>query len=360
MAGRSRRRKKIRLSLAGVVLLDILLFVLGMITMVIMIRSNHPGRKSAIDSTSPEEIATIVALSNYAATQTQPENTPVVAATQTQPENTPAVAVPAAEESSDATQEAEQTQTPVVPGDFSAVFPAEDTGEGALLSYQSDRLRIAITKEQAYGATYFVADVWVKDIQAFHTAFAKNAYGRGQHEMPLQIANRANATFAVSGDYYSARIEGVVVRNGQLYRDVMSDDVCILSTDGTMQIYRRDAFSSIETIDSTVWQAWAFGPVLVENGVASDTSGSNIRVKNPRSAIGYYEPGHYCFIVVDGRQKGYSDGMTLDELAATFESLGCRTAYNLDGGATAMMVFQGELVNQPTNGGRTSSDIICF
>jgi len=347
MAGRTRRRKKIRLSFAGVVLLDILLFVFGMITMVIIILSSRSARKSAIDSASQEEVATIVALSNPVATQAQPERTP-------------AVASPTADESSDATQEPEQTPTPAVPGDFSAAFPKQDTGAGALLSYQSDRLRIAITKEQAYGVTYFVADVWVKDIQAFQTAFAKDSYGRGQHEMPLQIANRANAIFAVSGDYYGARTEGVVVRNGRLYRDVMSDDVCILRTDGTMKIYARDSFSSIETIDSTVWQAWAFGPVLVENGVVSDTSASSIRVKNPRSAIGYYEPGHYCFIVVDGRQEGYSDGMSLDELAATFAALGCKTAYNLDGGATAMMAFQGKLVNQPTNGGRTSSDIICF
>jgi exopolysaccharide biosynthesis protein len=140
----------------------------------------------------------------------------------------------------------------------------------------------------------------------------------------------------------------------------MGNDVCILRNDGTMQVYQKGSFSSIDTIDETVWQAWAFGPALVENGVVSDTSGSKIRVKNPRCAIGYYEPGHYCLVVVDGRQKGYSDGMTLDELAQTFATLGCETAYNLDGCATAMMVFQGAVVNQPTNGGRTSSDIICF
>ena len=113
-------------------------------------------------------------------------------------------------------------------------------------------------------------------------------------------------------------------------------------------------------LDDTVWQAWAFGPALDENGAVCDTSDSKIKVKNPRGAIGYYEPGHYCFIVVDGRQSGYSDGMTLDELAHTFASLGCVRAYNLDGGATAMMVFQGAVVSQPTNGGRSSSDIIYF
>lgn len=245
-------------------------------------------------------------------------------------------------------------------GDFSAVFPTADTGTNALFSYQSDTTKIAITKIQKNDVTYFVADVWVKTIDAFHTALADGTYGRGFHEMPLKIASENQAVFAVSGDYYGAREQGVVVRDGVLYRDVMGDDVCILKKDGTLNVYQKGSFSALDMLDSSVWQAWAFGPALVENGKVCDTSSSKIKVKNPRSAIGYYEPGHYCFIVVDGRQSGYSVGMSLDELAGTFAALGCVTAYNLDGGATATMVFQGAVVNQPTNGGRSSSDIIYF
>ncbi len=251
-------------------------------------------------------------------------------------------------------------ENPTANGDFSAVFPAYDTGADALYSYQTDTVRIAIDRVQANGITYFVADVWVRSIDAFRTAFAKGAYGRGLHEMPLKIAKDNQAVFAVTGDYYGAREQGVVVRNGVLYRDVMSDDVCILKTDGTLNVYEKSSFSTIGMLDDAVWQAWAFGPALVEGCVACDTSGSKIKVKNPRCAIGYYEPGHYCFLVADGRQSGYSDGMTLDELADAFVSLGCKTAYNLDGGATATMVFSGAVVNQPVNGGRSSSDIICF
>ena len=245
-------------------------------------------------------------------------------------------------------------------GDFSATFPTYDTGADAILNHQDDNLRIAIHKVHADDVTYFVADVWVKQIEAFHTAFAMDAYGRGLHEMPLKIASEQKAVFAVSGDYYGAREDGLVVRNGELYRDVMSDDVCVLRRDGTMRVYPRGAFSALDDADDSVWQAWAFGPVLVQDGAICDTSSSKIKVKNPRCAIGYYAPGHYCFIVVDGRQRGYSEGMTLVELANTFADLGCETAYNLDGGATAMMVFEGSLVNHPTNGGRASSDIICF
>ena len=250
--------------------------------------------------------------------------------------------------------------TPAAHGDFSATFPTGDTGVGAQYSFQGETTKIAIHKVQSDGVTYFVADVWIKNINALHTALAKGTYGRGFHEMPLKIANDNHAVFAVSGDYYGAREQGVVVRDGVLYRDAMGDDVCILKTDGTLQLYQKDSFSTLEMLDNTVWQAWAFGPALVENGTVRDNSDSKIKVKNPRGAIGYYEPGHYCFIVVDGRQSGYSDGMTLDELANTFVSLGCVSAYNLDGGATAMMVFQGAVISQPTSGGRSSSDIIYF
>lgn len=345
---------------SGVLLIvrDALLFLMCLLTFVLIyVVSPQTLSPSAAASETALSDLTIASQNggDAIAEQTQaPEESALLAADASAATPTPEPA---------ATPEPSASPTPDLPssnGDFSATFPSADTGADALLSYQSDSTRIAIDKVQADGVTYFVADVWVKNIESFHTALAKGTYGRGIHEMPLKIASDNQAVFAVSGDYYGAREQGVVVRNGVLYRDVMGDDVCILKKDGTLSVYQKGTFSALDMLDDTVWQAWAFGPALVENGAACDTSDSKIKVKNPRCAIGYYEPGHYCFIVVDGRQSGYSDGMTLDELANTFVSLGCETAYNLDGGATAMMVFQGSLVSQPTNGGRSSSDIIYF
>ena len=54
------------------------------------------------------------------------------------------------------------TSAVYTPGDFTAAFPSADTGVGALHSYQSDDLRIAINMVQANDVTYYVADVWVK------------------------------------------------------------------------------------------------------------------------------------------------------------------------------------------------------
>jgi exopolysaccharide biosynthesis protein len=259
--------------------------------------------------------------------------------------------------------EVQATATPVptyAPGDFTASFPMEDTGVGAAYSYQSDSLRIAVNKVQENGITYFAADVWIKDISLFQTAFAGGQYGKGQRDVPLDMAEENNAILAVTGDYYGARSSGVVIRNGELYREKTYEDVCVLYFDGTMETFTEHEFDLDSAIVKKAWQAWSFGPELLKDGLAIEEFGSSISGKNPRCGIGYYEPGHYCLVVVDGRQTGYSSGMTLAEFSSLFYSMGCKAAYNLDGGATAQMVFQGELTSRPTGGGRKSSDIIFF
>ena len=252
------------------------------------------------------------------------------------------------------------TPTPVT-GDFSASFPAEDTGSGALYSYQTDSVRIAIKRVQENDVTYFVADVYVRSIDALKTAFAKGEYGKSIYEFPLKTAQSNGAVFAVTGDYYSARSRGVVIRNGTLYRDVPSDDVCVLYLDGEMKTYESASFSLSDAALRGVWQAWSFGPPLLsETGARLTEFDSSLTERHPRSAVGYYAPGHYCFVVVDGRQSGYSIGMHLTELSALMERLGCKQAYNFDGGATAIMMFQGNVINQPYKGGRESGDIVYF
>jgi len=98
--------------------------------------------------------------------------------------------------------------------------------------------------------------------------------------------------------------------------------------------------------------------MLLQDGKPMEKFNSVVTPRNPRAAIGYYEPGHYCFVLVDGRQDGYSRGLSLKELSQLFYELGCKEAYNLDGGQTAVMAFMGQLANRPYNGGRDVSDII--
>lgn len=250
------------------------------------------------------------------------------------------------------------------PGDFSQTFPNYDTGVGALHSYQSDTLRIAITKTESNGTVYFVADVWVRNIDEFKTAFAKDQYGQGINDGPTAIARNNRAILAMTGDYYSARAKGVVVRNGVLYRNTAYSDVGVLYDDGVFETSTKQEFDINSAVERGVRHAWSFGPQLLIDGKPvtkmSDEYAWAIQGANPRAGIGYYEAGHYCLVVADGRQRGYSIGATLQEFSRFFYDLGCKAAYNLDGGQTAKMLFDGEAVNNAYRGGREVSDIIYF
>lgn len=267
--------------------------------------------------------------------------------------------VGAPEETSGEPEPAPETDT--VPGDFSAAFPDTDTGIGADYSYQMDDLRIAVSMVRENGVAYFAANVWVKNIELVKTAFASDGFSSGVTASVRRMAKENGAILAVSGDFCGAHRSGTVIRNGVLYREENGDkDVCVLYYDGTMKVYTADEFSVDKAVTNSAWQAWSFGPGLLENGRAVTEFRSSVARANPRCAIGYYEPGHYCLVIVDGRQEGYSTGMTLAGLSALMEKLGCEEAYNLDGGATAEMVYDGETISSPSNGGRASSDIIYF
>lgn len=236
----------------------------------------------------------------------------------------------------------------------------------AVNSYHSDTIDF-VTNMIELGSggdkiTYYVSDIYVSNIKYLKTAFAYGEYGKNLRDRTLEIAQENNALLAISGDFYGNGETGLVIRNGVLYRDVMNDaDLCVLFTDGTMKTYTPEEITLEELIDQGAWQAWTFGPGLLDGDGAILTSfntTSYLNSTNPRCAIGYVEPGHYVFVVVDGRDPGYSKGVTLSELASLMVDAGCKVAYNLDGGKSASMVYEDEYVNIPCEGGRSISDII--
>jgi exopolysaccharide biosynthesis protein len=106
------------------------------------------------------------------------------------------------------------------------------------------------------------------------------------------------------------------------------------------------------------WQAWCFGPSLItDDGDRNPALDYRYKSKHPRTVLGYYAPGHYCFIVVNGRDGGI-EGASYYELYDIATSLGCKLAYNLDGGNTSVLVFNDTMLNNPGSEGRRSSDII--
>lgn len=217
--------------------------------------------------------------------------------------------------------------------------------------------------------TYYVADVQVSDATAVRSALANNAYGTNITALPSTMATENGAVLAVNGDYYGFRTDGILIRNGVIYRDDGVRDGIAFYTDGRVEVYDETSTSAQALLDAGVWNTLSFGPALVQGGsvldgidsVEVDTNFGNhsIQGTQPRTALGAIADGHYVFVVVDGRDKGYSRGVTMTELAQIMADLGCDCAYNLDGGGSSTLWFNGSVVNQPSNGGeRETSDIL--
>ena len=176
--------------------------------------------------------------------------------------------------------------------------------------------------------------------------------------LPSEIEDAAgavNAAFAVNGDFYP--MQGVTaIRNGTVLNSCVSGyDLCVLYEDGSMRCFRGWELGTQEEVNEALdgaWQAWSFGPTLLnEDGSAitdfSDRTIEYLTRDHPRTAIGYYAPGHYCLLSVSGYQ-GEFPGVSLEKLSAFFASLGCRCAYNLDGGTSTHVWYHGREVGFPS------------
>lgn len=227
-------------------------------------------------------------------------------------------------------------------------------------TYTGRNLSVTFFTGQMNASVYYVQDIYLRDIDCLKTAFGQDTYGKGYTEDFLSMAQRNNAVGAINGDFYYMGSLSVIVRNGTLYRDSVDpmESVLALFEDGTMEVYENGQFTVADLIGKGVLQTWSFGPSLLDhNGKAVTEFTRKNPEANPRTVIGMVEPGHYMFIVVDGRQDGYSEGMTYVELAQLSEQLGLTVSYNLDGGGTTRMIFGDSVVSSPSEG-RELSDIV--
>ncbi len=233
-------------------------------------------------------------------------------------------------------------------------------------SYSDNNIKITIETLRQYDTTVYVADVVLSDASYLKTALAQNSYGRNIKETTSAIAEENNAILAINGDYYGFRNTGIVLRNKVLYRNAVrnSGDDLIIDTLGNFSIASESSID-INSLDiSKISQIFSFGPALIENGeitVNNKSEVSQSKSSNPRTAIGQISSLHYVIIVSDGRTSE-STGLSLLELAEIFKEKECIWAYNLDGGGSSAMYFNGNIVNNPTDGKsigeREVSDIV--
>lgn len=257
-----------------------------------------------------------------------------------------------------------------------AEFSFPDTflpeGQPAILSetgYRSQSVAIEITSMRVDHSDVYIADIHLRDVRCLRRAFGGGAWNTKSLRV-RELAEEAGAILAMTGDNAHGLSGSWLIGNGELLQDKPNAerDLCLLYKSGEMRtVLAQDIDNEWLAAEAQqLWQVFCFGPALLdEDGKALTVFNSNVKPANPRSVIGYYEPGHYCFVQVDGRgtasklDRGRtSRGLTMAQLAAFMEELGCQAAYNLDGGQSSMMWFGDDVISTPYKGGRRVGDVV--
>ena len=243
----------------------------------------------------------------------------------------------------------------------------KSTAQSSDTTYKTDDTSITLSTYREYDTNIYVAEVELSKNAQIETAFAQNSYGKNVTATTSSMAESSAAILAVNGDYYGARDNGYVIRDGIIYRSSAKADQedLVIYKDGSMKIINESEVSAQELVDDGAVTVLSFGPALVEDGKVSVSQNDEVgkaMASNPRTAIAITEDNHYLFIVSDGRTDE-SEGLSLYELATFAASLGAETVYNLDGGGSSTMYFNGNVVNNPTTNGwdiseRGVSDIV--
>ena len=257
--------------------------------------------------------------------------------------------------SSGSSSDSSSSQSSTSSGASSSSSAGSSASASSQDSYNDGKISVEYKEYTVSGTTVHVAEVSADSAAYLKTAFAQGSYGKNVTATTSDIADSVNAVLAINGDYYGAREKGYVIRNGKIYRstaDAGAEDLVIYK-DGSFGIINESEITAEQLLAKGAVQTLSFGPALIENGkvsVDSDDEVGRAMASNPRTAIGIESDGTYLFVVSDGRTDE-SEGLSLLELAQFMQTLGAETAYNLDGGGSSTMVFNGSVVNTPTGGG---------
>ena len=244
---------------------------------------------------------------------------------------------------------------------------------GSTIKYYCDETILAIAWKEALGnSAVSFGEIKTADGSQIRRYIANNSYGSDVQLYASDMARDVNAVIALNGDFYAFRKMGVTVYSRQLYRNEGKNlDTCFVTADGDLVFAHRgelknDADTKSFLQEHNVVFSLSFGPILVEDGVlqSPESYGSypigEINNIYSRSGIGQLGERHYLIATL-GEQGPYNTRAQLYTFAGYLAAKGCESAYALDGGQTATMIFNGRTFNRVDwDSERTMSDIVYF
>lgn len=247
----------------------------------------------------------------------------------------------------------------------SGEYILEDPDAG-IWRYCSETLRIEVirkTETKPDKMVWYEAEVWSrKEIFGFVTNEPGKHFSNA--DWPTKVCSKNGAVLAINADYASNRWNnthypkqrykvGILLRDGEIMSTETKPsgntsfpnlDTLATYPDGHLEIYDSKELTAEEYKEKGAVDVLAFGPWLIRDGeIRSNLKRYATNNRNPRTALGMIEPGHFIAVMVEGRHKK-SKGCTLVQLADIMKEKGCVQAMNLDGGETSCILFMGKQI----------------
>ena len=235
--------------------------------------------------------------------------------------------------------------------------------------YRDDTIIVELEQKRMYDSDVFIAYVKIATPSQLRTAVAGQKIGSSSTNHTTTISKNYNGIVAINGDYFTNTKAGYIVRMGETYREKTSQNMDLLLIDelGDFHIYlhghdvQENGVASFLS-EHEIVNGFFFGPALVVDGEVQEIPENyqfDPHQKNPRAGIAQLGVLTYALVVVNGRTS-QSEGVTLAEFADIMGQLGAEHAYNLDGGNSATLAFNGEVYNDKPQAERSVTDIIYF
>lgn len=236
--------------------------------------------------------------------------------------------------------------------------------------YDDETISVRMEQLRMFDSDVFIAYVKIASPTQLRTAIAGTKMSKEKTAGTSDIAKAYDAVVAVNGDYYLKAKTGHIVRMGEVYREKPSNDLDMLLIDeyGDFHLCKKGkkvqaAFVEEYKKEYSIINGFLFGPALIIDGeVQQDLTNYGYYAAhsdNPRAGIAQLDKLTYAVVVVNGRTDA-SEGVTMQEFAEIMASVGAKQAFNLDGGNSATLVFNGEIFNAKPQKERGILDILYF
>ena len=213
--------------------------------------------------------------------------------------------------------------------DLYKIIPVSGSGYKGFLTVIYDSKRISLAMASTYGV----------EGRQLHSILKEN---------DAIIGINASGFEDVGGIGNGGIATGVVIKDSKIVvaepNYAHGGGIVGFNKDGVLMLSHNTAYDAIK---EGIVDGVQFGPFLVVDGIPSDISGNGGMGVQPRTAIGQRKDGVVLFLVIDGRQPGYSIGASITDVSSILIRYGAYNAANLDGGASTTLAINGSIYNKP-------------